>query len=167
MNNNDTKHYQRIAIIYIVLFLIGFAIFCIIRLNDNHEQTNNNQVATPTDGAAGITIRESNTEESPSPSYIAIPGFSNMTFISNTNVQQVDLFNPETNTVRMDMKIGLLDGTQIWEYKGIEPGDRLTEITLSAIPPVGVYDAVLIIDCYLPDGTKVNGGIVQFQLNLI
>ena len=165
VNENDTCKNQRIAIIVLACLLVGVAVTLfvdIFKAPQGHDP-----VATP-DMAAGVTFDESlTTSDDTAVSYIAIPGFSSMTISSNTYKQQVNLYNPETNTVTMNMKIGLTDGTQIWAQDNICPGDRLTEITLSAIPPLGVYDAVLIIDCYLPDGTKVNGGIVQFKLNVI
>lgn len=160
-NNN-----RRLVIIIILVLIIG--LFTTLVVMNTPKDSDRLPEPTQPESEAGLVIKESDaTAVTKQTSYIAIPGFSGMTINSNTYEQEVDLYNPDTNTVTMNMKIGLLDGSQIWSQDGIKPGDHINTITLTRLPEPGKYNAALIIDCYLPDGTKVNGGVVQFELNVI
>ena len=96
-----------------------------------------------------------------------MPGFDSLTFFANKKTQEVNLSNPESNAVNMNMKIVLRDDTVIWHQDNITPGTQINTITPTVELSSGTYDAVLVIDCYLPDGTQVNGGLIKFTLNII
>lgn len=98
-------------------------------------------------------------------SYIAIPGFYEMTFIASQKNQRVNIYNPETNQCFMLDAIILDDGTIIWESDALYPGYGFYNIELIDTVGRGSYDAHLVIRCFnIETGKEVNGSTVDFKL---
>lgn len=98
-------------------------------------------------------------------SYIAIPGFYEMTFVADQKTQKVNIYNPESNQCFMYDKIILDDGSVLWESEALYPGFGFYEIELDDTIGHGVYNARLVIRCFtVADGTEVNGSTIDFKL---
>lgn len=96
--------------------------------------------------------------------YIAIVGFDKLYFKANQYNQQVNFYNPNLNNCIMNMRLELADGLLLWDEPDIYPDYGFYDIDIYETLPVGVYDAVLIVDCYSMDGNQLNGGTVSFKL---
>ena len=163
-NDNKTKGGFNLSIsvaLIIFLLLLGLTIVFI-----SQQSSRSNNTTQPSGGTYWSNNKQ--TEESTQEQrYIALPGFDSLTFFANKKTQEVNLSNPESNAVNMNMKIVLRDDTVVWHQDNITPGTQINTITPTAELSSGTYDAVLVIDCYLPDGTQVNGGLIKFTLNII
>ena len=95
---------------------------------------------------------------------IEIPGFQSLVFFSSEEKQKVNFHNPESNTCLMKMSL-YADDVELWHNNDyLAPGKGYYEIVIDNMPDVGNYDGKLKIQCFIEDGTELNGAVVNFDL---
>ena len=138
-----------IATIIIVLLLTLFFVF-----TRNDEKDSNGVVWNG----------KQNIEKQHEQSSIAIPGFNEISFLSDSINQKVNLYNPESNNCTMNFSIIMPDGTVIWEEENIQPGYGLYDIKLNQKLEKGTYErCVFTVRCFR-DGTELNGCNITFTM---
>lgn len=96
---------------------------------------------------------------------IEIPGFQSLNLFASSDTQKVNFHNPESNDCLMRMTL-FADDIQLWQSGYIEPGKGFYEIALDEVPEIGNYDGRLQVECFKENGTKLNGAVVNFDLEI-
>ena len=145
------KIYKTHITIFLIIMLV-VALFFVFTRND--EKDSNGVVW---DGKQNI-------EKQREQSSIAIPGFNEISFLSDSINQKVNLYNPESNSCIMNFSIVMPDGTVIWEEENIQPGYGLYDIKLNQKLEKGTYEGcVFTVRCFR-DGTELNGCNITFTM---
>lgn len=98
---------------------------------------------------------------------IAIPGFSELSFVANERNQQVNFFNPEVNDCYFKLTLLTENGEMLWTSDLIEPGKGLYSIELLQDLPEGQHDnAVLKYECFTldEDQSPLNGSEINLTI---
>lgn len=98
---------------------------------------------------------------------IAIPGFSELSFVANERNQQVNFFNPEVNDCYFKLTLLTENGETLWTSDLIEPGKGLYSIELLQDLPEGQHDnAVLKYECFTldEDQSPLNGSEINLTI---
>ncbi len=97
---------------------------------------------------------------------IKIPGYPSITIPANTETVTVALLNPEGNPCYFKFRLVLNDTNEVlYESKLVQPGDAITEITMSKALSAGEYNATIEISTLSLDGeTPLNGANVETVL---
>ena len=144
------KIYKTHIIIFIIILIV--ALFFV--LHGKGEKDSNGVVWNG----------KQNIEKQHEQSSIAIPGFNEISFLSDSINQKVNLYNPESNNCTMNFSIVMSDGTVIWEEENIQPGYGLYDIKLNQKLEKGTYEGcVFTVRCFR-DGTELNGCNITFTL---
>lgn len=101
---------------------------------------------------------------------IAIPGFTELNFDSNTKEQQVNFYNPEINDCYFKLSLLTLEGERLWQSELIEPGKGLYTIELERELPVGTMnDVVLKYECFTFDKSQspLNGSEINLTIHIV
>lgn len=97
--------------------------------------------------------------------YIQVKGFHDMYFKADEVTQNVNFYNPSTNSCIMDMKI-YVDDKMIWQEDNIAPGYGLYKIELNTPVPEGIYlNCRYVVKCHSLDGADLNGFDIGFILH--
>lgn len=95
---------------------------------------------------------------------IEIPCFEKLVFSASETKQQVNLYNPESNSCYMVISLVLEDET-LWESEMIEPNKGFYSIELNHALEVGHYTAYFLYHCYsLEDLSEYNSAKVAVNL---
>ena len=94
---------------------------------------------------------------------ISIPGFKTLVFYADQIEQKVNLYNPENNICLFRMTI-YADNEKVYQSGFVEPGKGFYAISLEKTLPKGEYEGLLLYECFLTDGTQLNGAEVEFNL---
>lgn len=99
-------------------------------------------------------------------SSISIPCFNEISFLSDTTEQKVNLYNPESNDCSMNFSIVFPDGTVVWEEENIQPGYGVYNIQINKKLEKGTYKGcVFAVRCFR-DRVELNGCNITFTLNV-
>lgn len=98
-------------------------------------------------------------------SYISIPGFSEIHFVTNKTDQDFSFYNPASNHCIMDLELQLPDGETLFTESNIQPGYGIKEVQLNKELQNGNYDnCKFVIRCYSSDGVFYNGATLTVKL---
>lgn len=97
---------------------------------------------------------------------VLVPGFDSLVCYSDQTKQKVNFYNPKENSCLMRMNL-YADGRKLWSNDGyLEPGKGYYEIDFSEPLSPGTYDGILLVECFLADGTKCNSVKVEFTMTM-
>ncbi len=99
------------------------------------------------------------------PDHIAIPGYSELKMVADTDILYVALWNPDGNPCYFKFSI-IMDDEVLYESGLVAPGQAVTEVQLSKEIPQGIYDATIKIRTYDLEDTdaELNGGEVAISI---
>lgn len=98
------------------------------------------------------------------PSFVAVPGFSEMHVESGQKERSISIKNPSTNELSFSVSMCLPNGDEIFNVPAIAPGDEVSKVELKNLPPEGVYENCIInVQCY-KGKTRVNS--INFAIDL-
>ena len=103
--------------------------------------------------------------ESNSHGGIAVPGFSTLHFAADECTQQVNLYNPESNTCYFIFEI-FIEGELMWESGYCQPGDGYYEITLENPCSAGFFSGEIRVLCYSVDGERLNSARFPVEITV-
>ena len=108
------------------------------------------------------------TSQKPAPSNIAIPGYPELTLISDTGVIPAVFENPEGNPCYFKLDLILSDtGQTIWSSENFKPGTGIQSPTAAFIPESGVYNAELrYTTTSLDDLRPLNTAVTKARLTV-
>lgn len=108
------------------------------------------------------------TSQKPAPSNIAIPGYPELTLISDTGVIPAVFENPEGNPCYFKLDLILSDtGQTIWSSENFKPGTGIQSPTAAFIPKSGVYNAELrYTTTSLDDLRPLNTAVTKARLTV-
>lgn len=149
-------------LLLVLLMLIMLLILLLSRCSDS-EVVNNllpiDELTEEWSGKQNLPGEKGNNER------IEIPGFSSLCFRSGETKQLVNFFNPESNEDILFFMSLFVEESEVWKANGLcSPGRGYYEIDLNEPLDEGKYEAYLLIECYLDDGTQLNGARVEFEL---
>ncbi len=155
------KKKKRIFIIIILLFLlligvVAYYYFGRNKMIPSEELLHPDQTAQDWNGDQQLPQNGDNVS-------VALPGFKSLNFYANETSQKVNLYNPEENTVLLQISL-LADGKEIYKSGYVEPGKGFYDIELNEPLEVGEYAGILKYQCFLDNGKEMNGAEVQFNL---
>ncbi len=93
---------------------------------------------------------------------VTMPGYQGLIFQSGETAQKTDLYNPEGNKCLFVFSLYLSDETLLFKSDFINPGEKLTDITINQTLQKGTYpNCKLVIDCFSLDTSKQLNGSIQ------
>ena len=100
------------------------------------------------------------------PEGIRIPGYPKITIAADQTEVTMNLVNPEGNPCYFTFEIVLKEKDEVlYTSKMVEPGKKITDVTLKRALEKGEYPAVIRISTTsLEDGTQMNGANVETTL---
>lgn len=153
--------------IYLTLIMILIFIFMIIvplRIL-NLDKTDNSKQGDIYNGIKWSDNQKS-VDDLSKQKYIAVPGITDLHFVSNSVEQNVNFYNPKENKCLMDIQILTKENGIIWQMHDIKPDDKIQNITVSNKFDSGIYPAYVIVGFKTIDNeTKLNGS--TFKINII
>lgn len=156
---------KKIIVIVILLLLLFAGVFIFQKCNSGGDTQNPISFLIPDKNAEEWNGNQElpqsgNNEEA------YIPGFKSLVFIAGQTNQKVNFYNPEENTCLFRMTL-YVEGEELWQSGFIEPGKCFYEIEcLKALEP-GAYGGILMVECFLEDGTACNTANVEFDLTAV
>lgn len=142
-------------IVTTVLLLISFGVF--LHICDNDVNKSN--------GVGVIWNGKQNIDSAATAEYVAIPGITDLTLVSNKKEQKVNLYNPEQNNCLMSFCIVVNDET-IWQGGKLNPGFGYYDIELLKTLSKGDYIGELITRCYsIENETELNGSKMKINIH--
>lgn len=96
---------------------------------------------------------------------VLIPGFDSLVCYANQTSQKVNFYNPKENSCLMRMTL-YADNQELWKSGYIEPGKGYYDIEFQKPLSAGTYAGVLLVECFLDDGTEGNAAKVEFKMNV-
>ena len=151
------KKKKKILITILILLCVAAAVgaFCAFgrRDKDDNAAENKNDEMTVSSSEEEETARDG----------IRIPGYPTITIKAETTDVEMNLMNPEGNPCSFVYEIVLSDTEEVlYTSEALEPGETITDVTLSRALPAGEYDAVVRISTTsLEDGSSMNGANVK------
>lgn len=103
------------------------------------------------------------------PDTIAIPGYAQLVMKAGELMQDVELYNPESNPCYFVISIALPDGTEIFKSTPLKAGQKIDIIKLSQPLKAGTYEgAVMKYSCFSElDDSPMNGANTKFTLEVV
>lgn len=151
---------DRYDIIIIVLVVI-LAVFLILRSFFSRREPSPplpvDNTATEWTGVKEIPKEEAAVRQ------IAIPGIRAMHFKANETMQETNIYNPKENECLIRFHL-FCDGTEIWRSGYCSPGNGYYVIEIDSPLTDGIHQGNLVYECARPDGTKLNGANVAFDI---
>lgn len=99
---------------------------------------------------------------------IAIPGFSELGFIANEKIQEVNFYNPEVNDCYFKLTLLTEESEVMWQSELIEPGKALYSIELSREFAEGTHENVVLkYECFTFDEQQspLNGSEINLTIH--
>lgn len=154
------KQYQILIIILTLMIII------MTLINVFNKIKSQNKIQEPIYNGLSWNENQTSADSSNNQKYIAVPGITDLYFVSNSVEQTVNFYNPKDNLCLMDIQIATKDNGIIWQIKGLKPNDSIQNITISNKFDSGIYPAYVIVGFKTIDNeTKLNGS--TFKINII
>lgn len=155
-----THRKKRKKAVIIAILLVLFVLLLLLLLKSCHNTENApSEQTTPTQKTLDF--------EPYHDKRINIPGFSGIHLESGQLNQKVSFYNPSDNNCYFVISLYLSDDTCIYQSDYIEPGEQLTDITLSQSLEKGLYkNCRLCYRCFsLDNKTELNGSTQTIVIN--
>lgn len=144
---------NKILIVVLLLVCLALAALClklVYSSKQGNETTSNNET------------KVEKTEDS-----IAVPGYEALSLVANSEVQDIALANPESNTCLFKISLLLEDGTLLWQSNFIKPGKQ-EAIVLRKPLKAGTYEnSKIVYECFKMDINKTPLNGAEAKLTLI
>ena len=146
------------GIILAIAMIAAALYFLLIRKDSDSDNKPNPDSSTSTAAEADSTEDK--------PDGIRIPGYPRITIQADTKDVTMNLMNPKGNPCYFTFEIVLTDENEtIYVSEMVEPGNSITNVTLSRALEKGEYPAVIKIrTTSLLDGLAMNGANVETVL---
>ena len=153
------KKKKKILMVILILLCAAAAVGAVYAFGQKNKD--DKAAVESMDGEASETTSEENAETARSG--IRIPGYPTITIKADTTDVEMNLMNPEGNPCSFVYEIVLSDTEEVlYTSEALEPGETITNVTLSRALPAGEYDAVVRISTTsLEDGSSMNGANVK------
>lgn len=96
---------------------------------------------------------------------VLVPGFNDLVCYAGQTTQKVNLYNPAENNCLLKMTM-FADGNELWQSGYIEPGKGFYNVEFNKTLDAGKYNGILLVECFLNDGTECNSAKVEFELKV-
>lgn len=156
------KKKLKYIILVLLLLIIGVLIFPIIC--DNTDIPNPLSFLIP-DKTAEEWNGEQELPQSGKNEEVLIPGFESLVCYADQRNQKVNLYNPAENNCLLKMTM-FADGNELWQSGYIEPGKGFYNVEFNKALDAGKYNGILLVECFLNDGTECNSAKVEFELKV-
>lgn len=158
----DSRKKKR-CIIGIILLVI-LIIVVILCLRSCHNQSPPNDTNTTEESELPKSLDFEALEEQEK---ITIPAVTGLNMTAGQLNQEVNFYNPETNSCYFQLSLYLSDDTLLYQSDLLKPAESINEIKLSQELKRGIYsNCRLVFDCFTMDEEKekLNSGTVIMEI---
>lgn len=145
----------------VLVALLTFAIFLFVRGCDGTDTKHE-------ESSSGIKWHgEQEILHNYATQYGCVPGFTELTFKSDTVNQRVNFYNPSQNSMAVDMELSLENGDTLWRAYNVQPDYGFYDIELNRPLKSGTYAAQITYKFRSAEGESYNHGTIPFTLFVI
>lgn len=149
---------------FIILLLLLICVFIFPALCGDGELSNPLSFLKP-DESADEWNGEQELPQAGTTETVLVPGFDNLVCYADQTSQKVNFYNPQENSCLMRMTL-YADKQELWKSGYIEPGRGYYNIELKKPLTAGRYNGILLVECFLNDGTECNAVKVEFIIDV-
>ena len=167
-SNNTKNRTVIITLFVIVIALVLFGATGFIIFNNSNQQETTQAQGIVFDSHAE-PYEEEIKDESSGSSGIKIPGYSDITFTSDSKEFPITLLNPEGNPCNFKFTLTLQETDEtLCTTDLVKPGDAIKGVELNDCIPEGTYTLLINISTYDVDsGAEMNGAQVKANLTVV
>ena len=167
-SNNTRNRIIVLSLFAIVIILMILGAFKIMHLSSSNQQETMQAQGVVFDSNAERYEEEVKDESSDS-NGIKIPGYSDITFTSDSKDFPITLLNPEGNPCNFKFTLTLQEtGEALCTTQLVKPGDAIKGVEINDCISEGTYTLLINISTYdIDSGSEMNGAQVKTTLTVV